>query len=41
MTLRGNGPLWLGPPPRAEVMRAVKAALDPVNRFPGLDETGA
>lgn len=39
VTLRGNGPLWLGPPPRAEVMRAVKAALDPVNRFPGLDET--
>jgi glycolate oxidase FAD binding subunit len=38
MTLRGNGPLWLGPQPRFDVMRGVKMALDPNGRFPGLDD---
>lgn len=38
VTLRGEGPLWLGPQPRFEVMRAVKAALDPQNKFPNLDD---
>jgi len=38
VTLRGLGPLWSGPTPRFEVMRAVKAALDPEDRFPNLDE---
>lgn len=37
MTLRGQAPLWLGPQPRFDVMRTVKAALDPQNRFPQLD----
>lgn len=41
VTLRGAGPLWLGAQPAFAAMRAVKAALDPANRFPGLDETGA
>jgi glycolate oxidase FAD binding subunit len=38
VTLRGNGPLWPGPTRRFEAMRAVKAALDPQDRFPNLDE---
>ena len=38
MTLRGDGPLWLGPRPQFEIFRAVKTALDPQNRFPQLDE---
>lgn len=38
MTLRGAAPLWPGPRPRFEMMNRVKAALDPQNRFPGLDE---
>ncbi len=38
MTLRGDGGLWLGPRRDFAVMRAVKAALDPQNRFPDLDE---
>lgn len=38
VTLRGVGPLWLGPTRRFEVMRAVKTALDPADRFPGLDD---
>jgi glycolate oxidase FAD binding subunit len=38
MTLRGNAPLWPGVRPRFEVMGAVKAALDPNHRFPGLDD---
>lgn len=37
VTLRGQAPLWLGPQPRFDVMRAVKAALDPQDRFPQLD----
>ena len=39
MTLRGAAPLWPGIQPRFEVMRAVKAALDPHQRFPHLDES--
>ena len=38
MTLRGEAPLWCGSAPRANVAQAVKQALDPENRFPGLDE---
>ena len=38
VTLRGDAPLWPGVRPRFDVMRAVKTALDPQNRFPGLDE---
>jgi glycolate oxidase FAD binding subunit len=38
VTLRGDAPLWLGPRRHFDVMRAVKAALDPQNRFPNLDE---
>lgn len=38
LTLRGNAPLWPGAGPRPDVLRAIKAALDPVNRFPGLDD---
>jgi glycolate oxidase FAD binding subunit len=34
VTLRGEGPLWPGPSRSFEAMRAVKAALDPQNRFP-------
>ena len=36
--LRGAGPLWLGPRHNFAIMRAVKSALDPQNRFPNLDE---
>jgi glycolate dehydrogenase FAD-binding subunit len=38
VTLRGEGPLWYGPQPRLDITGAVKKALDPDNRFPGLDE---
>lgn len=38
MTLRGNAALWPGLKPRSELMRAVKHALDPHHRFPGLDD---
>ncbi|HVU26054.1 MAG TPA: FAD-binding protein [Opitutus sp.] len=38
VTLRGDAALWPGTKPRFEVLRAVKAALDPKNRFPDLDE---
>lgn len=34
---RGGGPLFLGHNPRYEIAQAVKQALDPNNRFPGLD----
>lgn len=37
VTLRGEAPLWPGTKSRHQVMQAVKAALDPQNRFPGLD----
>jgi hypothetical protein len=38
VTLRGEGRLWLGPQRSFGVMRAVKSALDPHDRFPQLDE---
>jgi glycolate oxidase FAD binding subunit len=38
VTLRGDAPLWPGKRPRFDVMHAVKAALDPQNRFPNLDD---
>jgi glycolate oxidase FAD binding subunit len=38
VTLRGEGPLWLGRRTNPEIVQAVKKALDPVNRFPTLDE---
>jgi glycolate oxidase FAD binding subunit len=38
MTLRGDAPLWPGPKPRFEIMRAVKTAFDAQNRFPDLDD---
>jgi glycolate oxidase FAD binding subunit len=38
ITLRGDAPLWPGPRRDFEIMRAVKTALDPRNRFPGLDD---
>jgi glycolate oxidase FAD binding subunit len=38
LTLRGQAALWPGATPRFEIMRAIKTALDPKNRFPGLDE---
>jgi glycolate oxidase FAD binding subunit len=37
MTLCGNAPLWWGRTTRA-IIGAVKQALDPQNRFPGLDD---
>lgn len=36
--LRGDGTLWVGPRREFEVMRRVKAALDPAGRFPGLSD---
>lgn len=38
VTLRGEGPLWLGPRRDYAITKAVKAALDPQGRFPGLEE---
>ena len=38
LTLRGEAALWPGVKPRFEIMRAVKTAFDPQNRFPSLDE---
>ncbi len=38
VTLRGEAPLWPGQKPRFEIMARVKAALDPQNRFPNLDD---
>jgi glycolate oxidase FAD binding subunit len=38
VTLRGDAALWPGAARRFEIMRAVKAALDPQKRFPDLDE---
>ena len=38
LTLRGAGPLWWGPQPQSSIAPAVKKALDPQNRFPGLNE---
>ena len=38
LTLRGEAELWVGPRRRFPVMQRVKAALDPNNRFPTIDE---
>jgi glycolate oxidase FAD binding subunit len=38
VTLRGAAPLWLGLRSRPAILQAVKQALDPVNRFPSLDD---
>jgi glycolate oxidase FAD binding subunit len=38
LTLRGTAPLWLGARRCPKISRAVKAALDPLGRFPALDE---
>jgi glycolate oxidase FAD binding subunit len=38
VTLRGEAPLWCGIQPRPKIAQAVKQALDPQDRFPGLDE---
>lgn len=38
VTLRGDGPLWLGVRGRLAIAQAVKQALDPENRFPSLDD---
>lgn len=38
VSLRRTGPLWLGVRARPEIAEAVKQALDPVNRFPSLDD---
>lgn len=38
VTIRGGGPLWPGAQQRYDVMQAVKTALDPKGRFPGLDD---
>jgi glycolate oxidase FAD binding subunit len=38
VALRGNVPLWLGLHPAREITRAVKHALDPNGRYPGLNE---
>jgi glycolate oxidase FAD binding subunit len=38
VTLRGAGPLWLGPQRNFVLMQAVKSAFDPQNRFPNLNE---
>jgi glycolate oxidase FAD binding subunit len=38
MTLAGPAPLWLGACSRPQIVRAVKEALDPQHRFPGLDD---
>jgi glycolate oxidase FAD binding subunit len=36
--LRGEGPLWYGSQTRPKIAQAVKEALDPDHRFPGLDD---
>jgi glycolate oxidase FAD binding subunit len=38
VTLRGEAPLWLGLRPRPQIGLAIKNALDPSGRFPGLDD---
>ena len=38
VTLRGEAPLWCGLLAHPNIVQAVKQALDPENRFPGLDE---
>jgi glycolate oxidase FAD binding subunit len=38
VTLRGDAPLWCGTRRSPNLAQSVKYALDPENRFPGLDE---
>lgn len=38
VTFRGDAPLWLGLRPHPAITPAVKKALDPVHRFPSLDD---
>ncbi len=38
LTLSGSGPLWSGTAPEFKVFEAVKTALDPQGRFPGLED---
>jgi len=38
VALRGEGPLWLGFQERPAIAEAIKRALDPMNRFPLLDD---
>ncbi|MDR3402906.1 MAG: FAD-binding protein [Chthoniobacter sp.] len=38
VTLRGDASLWLGPRTRPAIAGAIKQALDPLNRFPSLDD---
>jgi glycolate oxidase FAD binding subunit len=38
LTLRGDGPLWCGALSQTKITSAVKAALDPRNRFPSLED---
>ncbi|MBL9201456.1 MAG: FAD-binding protein [Opitutaceae bacterium] len=38
VTLRGHGPLWLGPQRTPAIAGAVKHALDPQGRFPALND---
>jgi glycolate oxidase FAD binding subunit len=38
LTLWGTAPLWLGAHRHQEIARSVKAALDPLNRFPPLED---
>jgi glycolate oxidase FAD binding subunit len=38
LTLRGNGPLWLGKVVRTQIEQGIKMALDAENRFPPLHD---
>jgi glycolate oxidase FAD binding subunit len=38
LTLRGTGPLWHGVRQPSKISEAVKATLDPANRFPSLND---
>jgi hypothetical protein len=38
VVLRGDIPLWLGRRTQPAIAQAVKQALDPLNRFPSLDD---
>jgi len=38
IALRGDAPLWFGVRSRPTIVQAVKQALDPVNRFPSLND---
>jgi glycolate oxidase FAD binding subunit len=38
LTLRGDAPLWCGARSQAQITSGVKHALDPLNRFPSLED---